>query len=482
MTRAKDISKILTDADISGNIDVDGVTNLDVVDIDGTLNVAGETTLQTHLNMGDDDKIKLGASGDLEIYHDTTNGNSVIHDTGSGNLRIRADDFQVTNASASANLIFANDSNGEVKLYHNGSEKIATTSGGVTVTGGLVMTSNDPTITMTDSSGTNDIGTIQSASGALIFTTRDGSADGEIIFKKTDGSATDETMRINSSGNVGIGTSSPSHLVDATVASGSASARFGTTHNSGANSGTVIIGNGGSGNAMLRFDYEGSNTDRARIGVTSSGQQLEFYTAGNNERMRIVSGGNVLVGTTNQSPAEGTGVGVRLGSNGTSQFSSNGDSGVSVNRTGDNGNVMTFRRDGNLRGRIAVDGNSTSYVTSSDYRLKESITYDFDATSRLKQLKPARFNFIADADTTVDGFLAHEVSSIVPEAISGKKDAMFAEVLYVDEDEIPDGKKVGDVRTPSQINPQGIDQAKLVPLLVKTIQELEARITALESA
>jgi len=391
MTRAKDISKILTDADISGNIDVDGVTNLDVVDIDGTLNVAGETTLQTHLNMGDDDKIKLGASGDLEIYHDTTNGNSVIHDTGSGNLRIRADDFQVTNASASANLIFANDSNGEVKLYHNGSEKIATTSGGVTVTGGLVMTSNDPTITMTDSSGTNDIGTIQSASGALIFTTRDGSADGEIIFKRFDGTTLDESMRIK-------------------------------------------------------------------------------------------NGGNVLVGTTNQSPAEGTGVGVRLGSNGTSQFSSNGDSGVSVNRTGDNGNVMTFRRDGNLRGRIAVDGNSTSYVTSSDYRLKESITYDFDATSRLKQLKPARFNFIADADTTVDGFLAHEVSSIVPEAISGKKDAMFAEVLYVDEDEIPDGKKVGDVRTPSQINPQGIDQAKLVPLLVKTIQELEARITALESA
>ena len=198
--------------------------------------------------------------------------------------------------------------------------------------------------------------------------------------------------------------------------------------------------------------------------------------------MRIKNGGNVLVGTTNQSPAEGTGVGVRLGSNGTSQFSSNGDSGVSVNRTGDNGNVMTFRRDGNLRGRIEAGSSSVSYVTSSDYRLKENVNYNFDATSRLKQLKPARFNFIADADTTVDGFLAHEVSSIVPEAISGKKDAMFAEVLYVDEDEIPDGKKVGDVRTPSQINPQGIDQAKLVPLLVKTIQELEARITALESA
>ena len=125
--------------------------------------------------------------------------------------------------------------------------------------------------------------------------------------------------------------------------------------------------------------------------------------------------------------------------------------------------------------------NSTQYNTSSDYRLKENITYDFDATTRLKQLKPCRFNFIADPNTTIDGFIAHEVTA-VPEAVSGKKDAMFPEVLYVDGDEIPDGKKVGDVKTAKEINPQGIDQSKLVPLLVKTIQELEARITALENA
>ena len=78
-----------------------------------------------------------------------------------------------------------------------------------TFTGDITMTSDDPTITMSDSSGTNDIATIQATSGALIVTARDGSADGEIIFKKTDGSATDETMRINSSGNVGIGTNNP---------------------------------------------------------------------------------------------------------------------------------------------------------------------------------------------------------------------------------------------------------------------------------
>ena len=99
----------------------------------------------------------------------------------------------------------------------------------------------------------------------------------------------------------------------------------------------------------------------------------------------------------------------------------------------------------------------------------------------LKQLKPARFNFIADADRTVDGFLAHEVSSIVPEAITGTKDAMTTEILYVEGDELPEGVSIGDVKEASVPDYQGIDQSKLVPLLVKTIQELEARITALEA-
>ena len=115
---------------------------------------------------------------------------------------------------------------------------------------------------------------------------------------------------------------------------------------------------------------------------------------------------------------------------------------------------MTFQNTNGTVGTITVSGTGTAYATSSDYRLKENVDYTFDATTRLKQLKPARFNFTADADKTVDGFLAHEVSNVVPEAVTGEKDATEM---------------------------QGIDQSKLVPLLVKTIQELEARITALES-
>ena len=97
-------------------------------------------------------------------------------------------------------------------------------------------------------------------------------------------------------------------------------------------------------------------------------------------------------------------------------------------------------------------------------------------------MKPARFNFIADKDKTVDGFLAHEVSSIVPEAVSGTKDAVQ---VWEDYENLPEGVSVGDNKLDENGNTipeyQGIDQAKLVPLLVKTIQELEARITDLEN-
>ncbi len=132
-------------------------------------------------------------------------------------------------------------------------------------------------------------------------------------------------------------------------------------------------------------------------------------------------------------------------------------------------------------GRIETTGTQTNYVTSSDYRLKENVTYNWDATTRLKQLKPARFNFIADADTTVDGFLAHEAGTVVPEAVSGVKDGVE---VWNEADDLPDGISAGDNKLDVDGNTvpeyQGIDHSRLVPLLVKTIQELEARITALE--
>jgi hypothetical protein len=122
--------------------------------------------------------------------------------------------------------------------------------------------------------------------------------------------------------------------------------------------------------------------------------------------------------------------------------------------------AVKFRNSSGEIGSISKYASSVTYNTTSDYRLKENVDYIWDATTRLKQLKPARFNFIVDdTNTLVDGFLAHEVSSVVPEAIWGTKDAVDSE---------------------GNLELQQIDQSKLIPLLVKTIQELEARIAALE--
>ena len=113
--------------------------------------------------------------------------------------------------------------------------------------------------------------------------------------------------------------------------------------------------------------------------------------------------------------------------------------------------------------------------------MKENVVDLTNATERLKQLQPKRFNFISDADTTVDGFIAHEVSSVVPEAIHGTHNEVE---VWKEGEELPEGVSVGDNKLDDEGNTipkyQGIDQSKLVPLLVKTIQELEARVTTLE--
>ena len=122
--------------------------------------------------------------------------------------------------------------------------------------------------------------------------------------------------------------------------------------------------------------------------------------------------------------------------------------------------LVRFHNSNGQVGVISVSGSSTSYVTSSDYRLKENATAISDGITRLKTLKPYRFNWKADASTTVDGFFAHEVTA-VPEAITGTKDE-------VDSDNNPVY--------------QGIDQSKLVPLLVAAVQELIGKVEALEAA
>ena len=111
-------------------------------------------------------------------------------------------------------------------------------------------------------------------------------------------------------------------------------------------------------------------------------------------------------------------------------------------------------------GSIGTNGSATAFNTSSDYRLKENLVEIDDAIGLLDQLSPYRFNFKVDPTTTVLGFLAHEVAEVVPEAVSGDKDAVDKE---------------------GKIDPQGIDQGKLVPLLTASLQETLAKVESLET-
>ena len=125
------------------------------------------------------------------------------------------------------------------------------------------------------------------------------------------------------------------------------------------------------------------------------------------------------------------------------------------------GYVLHTRYQGNHRGGIYVFPQATQYNTSSDYRLKENVVDISGAITRIKELAPRRFNFISEPDTTVDGFIAHEAATVVPEAVTG---------TYNEVDD--DGNPVY----------QGIDNGKLVPLLTAALQEAIAKIETLEAA
>jgi hypothetical protein len=136
------------------------------------------------------------------------------------------------------------------------------------------------------------------------------------------------------------------------------------------------------------------------------------------------------------------------------------------------GTLSTFYNNSTYCGGIVVTStNVTQYQSASDYRLKENVVPMTGATERLKQLNPVTFDWINSGESS-EGFLAHEVGEIVPISTSGTKDEVYDEAGSDDNPNV----NVGDPKY------QSVDPAKLVPLLVKTIQELEARITQLESA
>ena len=259
----------------------------------------------------------------------------------------------------------------------------------------------------------------------IIFSTAaSGTANDAITF--------DEQLRVTSSG-IGIGTSNPE----------------GKLHVSDTYHFTAVGGNSATG--MQIGNYVGS-TDT--YGVLSLRASTHRFNISGNTRMIITSNGDVIIGE--DSAIDGSKLGVK--------FDGSFSNGLvlKTTRTATGSDFVKFlNSDGNVAGKINHNGTTTvNYVESSDYRLKENAVAISDGITRLKTLKPYRFNFKSEPDRTVDGFFAHEVTA-VPEAITGTKDEVDA-----------DNKPVY----------QGIDKGKLVPLLVAAVQELIGKVEALETA
>jgi len=240
-----------------------------------------------------------------------------------------------------------------------------------------------------------------------------------------------------------------------------------------------------SGQAGIVFNEAGYGKANGGVGIGSATRgQLAFSTSDYTtftERMRIKNDGTVMINRTSSFGAANSTTLMLTGSGNSScaywtcPNTANYDIHVFFN--GGLGVIGSIKQNSSLNG--------VAYNTTSDYRLKENVSYEWDATTRLKQLKPCRFNWISDETNTLeDGFLAHEVATSVPNAVSGVKDAMIPATYYDESDqEVVDGDaQIGDIKEEAKIDPQQVDHSKLVPLLVKTIQELEARITELENA
>lgn len=221
----------------------------------------------------------------------------------------------------------------------------------------------------------------------------------------------------------------------------------------------------GSDYSALSFTNAAQTVQYASLGYDVS-NALIFNTGGSvgagTERARIDSAGALLVGTTSSTTSNGKIPRLFVYQTATQPGA------ALYNNTTANTNQIVFLNPNGEVGAINTSGSSTSYGTSSDYRLKENVVPLTGATARVRALNPCRFNFIVEPDRTIDGFLAHEAAEVVPEAVVGDKDEVYEN---------------------GSVKAQGIDHSKLVPLLTAALQEalgkidaLETRIAALEGA
>jgi hypothetical protein len=280
-----------------------------------------------------------------------------------------------------------------------------------------------------------------------------------------------ERARIDNSGRLLIGTTTSSDPSTILLAKGSSTYGQISADNSSATGGGAFaaLQNGTRCGIFGTSGFMQGDTSNDAAIFAETGKNIRFYTNGSaTEKARINSDGNLLVGTTTATQSSG-------GTSYTPRFvvyagnqagfysrvSTAGAANVINNELGSSTRyLLSFDCGATRVGDITSNGTTTTYGSASDYRLKENIVSLTGAIDRVNELQVHRFNFIADPNTTVDGFIAHEVQAVVPECVTGEKDAVDA-----------DGNPIY----------QGIDQSKLVPLLTAALQETITELQALKA-
>jgi hypothetical protein len=380
-------------------------------------------------------------------------GYFVANSTGTSSLIALADDSTINGGTPEVNMsVF---STRPLLFYSNSAERMRITSGGDVGIG-----TNSPTSfgggyktleVKGSTSGNGGVFRTATSDNSYLFDMYTNTNGGNfetrgaygIIFT-TNGS---ERMRIDSSGNVCIGT---------TTAQITASGRGNITLN-GSSSAIINMSTGDVNKAQI---FHGG-TDMF-IGNQANGY-LMFQTNAT-ERMRITSGGNVWIGTTSSSFGSRFAVekngGDVVGFGNTNVVAGETVMTVKggVNTTDTTTTYIIFQRsDGTTRGTIVATGtNGVVYNTSSDYRLKENIEPMTGALAKVQALNPVTYKWKEDG-LDGQGFVAHELAEVFPDAVTGEKDA-------VNED--------------GSIKPQGIDTSVLVATLAAAIKELNAKVEA----
>jgi hypothetical protein len=504
------------------------------------LTVTGDAEFNGNANFGDNDKAIFGAGSDLQIYHDGSH--SYVSDQGTGNIKILADDFILKNSADTETMIQAF-TDASVSLWYNNSSKLVTTATGVDVTG--VITTDGMTTSADINFGDNDKAVFGAGSDLQIYhdglsshivdngtgdlrmqgvvqvTDNPSSNDGRILFGDSTvasgivhydfsagdflfentwaNSAADFVFRTNS---VDALTVSPTGIdVTGTVTAdglnveipdnnsgpvtiqqgGNSYFKIVTTNTSESvqlgNSTTnpdVLLGSGNVGisntapdfnlsvgnsssvnpsiqiisatnsNAQLLFgDGAGAAGYRGTVVYGNATDSMLFSTAGS-ERMRLDDSANFLVGASSLNDTNGFTV-FPTGSGSATM--------VRIDRSS-NGTALQFRQGQSPIGTVSTTTSGVTYNTTSDRRLKSNIQDAASASAKIDAIQVRQFDWNADDSHQDYGLIAQELQPIEPMAVTGNADS----------DEM-----------------MGVDYSKLVPMLIKEIQELRSRVATLEA-